>query len=101
MYQILRDYITDYSGLTISDEEFKLIQQAFKPKKLRKRQYLLQESDVAKYLGFITKGALRQYSVDDKGTEHIVRFGIERWWMSDYESFTQQTPSSYNIDAIE
>ena len=79
MYNILLQYIIDYSSLPVSDEDFKRIQDAFKPKKLRKRQYLLQEGDVCKYLSFITKGALRQYSVDDKGIEHIVRFGIERW----------------------
>lgn len=101
MYDILLQYIIDYSSLTPSDEEVKLIKEAFKPKKLRKRQYLLQEGDTCKYLSFIAKGALRQYAVDDKGTEHIVRFGIERWWMSDYEGFTTQTPSKYNIDALE
>jgi CRP-like cAMP-binding protein len=101
MYDILLQYITDYSSLTVSDEEFILIKEAFKPKKLRKRQYLLQEGDLCKYLSFITKGALRHYSVDDKGVEHIVRFGIERWWMADYESYTTQTPGKYNIDALE
>jgi CRP-like cAMP-binding protein len=101
MYNILLQYIIDYSSLTVSDEDFKLIEDAFKPKKLRKRQYLLQEGDVCKYLSFITKGALRQYSVDDKGIEHIVRFGIERWWVADYESFTTQQPGTYNIDALE
>jgi CRP-like cAMP-binding protein len=101
MYDTLLQYIIDYSSLTVSDEEFKLIQEAFKPKKLRKRQYLLQEGDVCKYLSFITKGALRQYSVDNKGVEHIVRFGIERWWMADYEGFIMQEPSKYDIDALE
>jgi len=101
MYQTFLQYVVDYSSMAVSDQEFELIKAAFKPKKLRKRQYLLQEGDVCKYLSFITKGAMRQYSVDDKGVEHIVRFGIERWWMADYESFTTKTPCSYDIDAIE
>ena len=101
MYEIFLQYITDYSSLTVSEEDFKLIQAAFKPKKLRKRQYLLQEGDLCKHLSFITKGALRQYTVDDKGIEHIIRFGIERWWMADYESFIAHTPSKYNIDTLE
>lgn len=101
MYQTLLQYIIDYSSMKVSDQEFEMIQSAFKPKKLRKRQYLLQEGDVCKYLSFICKGAMRQYSVDNKGVEHIVRFGIERWWMADYESFTTKIPCSYDIDAIE
>jgi len=101
MYQTLLQYIIDYSLMEVSDQEFEMIQAAFKPKKLRKRQYLLQKGDVCKYLSFVCKGAMRQYSVDDKGVEHIVRFGIERWWMADYESFTTNTPCNYDIDAIE
>lgn len=101
MFDTLLQYVADYSSLNLSDEEIEVIKQSFKFKKLRKRQYLLQEGDTSKYISFVTKGALRQYTVDDKGHEHIVRFGIERWWMGDYEGFMTNTPSRYNIDAID
>ncbi|MFD1258075.1 Crp/Fnr family transcriptional regulator [Mucilaginibacter terrae] len=52
-------------------------------------------------MGFLIKGAMRIYSVDQKGHEHIVRFGIENWWMGDYESFNLLTPTKYNVDAVE
>lgn len=44
---------------------------------------------------------MRQYTVDEKGIEHIVRLGIETWWMGDRESYIMETPSTYNIDAWE
>jgi CRP-like cAMP-binding protein len=47
------------------------------------------------------KGAMRQYTVDDKGAEHIVRLSIENWWAGDRESWFKLTPSDYNIDAWE
>ena len=49
-----------------------MIEDAWIPKRFRKRQYLLQEGEVCKYLAFILKGAMRLYSVDEKGIEHIV-----------------------------
>jgi CRP-like cAMP-binding protein len=101
MFDTFLQYVADYSSLKLSDEEIEVIKQSFKLKKLRKRQYLLQEGDTSKYISFVIKGALRQYTVDDKGHEHIVRFGIERWWMGDYEGFMMKTPSRYNIDAID
>jgi hypothetical protein len=52
-------------------------------------------------MAFIVKGSMWQYSVDDKGTEHIVRLSIENWWACDRESFLKLTPSVYNIDACE
>lgn len=44
---------------------------------------------------------MRQYSVDDKGVEHIVHLYIENYWASDRESAIMLTPSKYNIDAWE
>ena len=73
MHEILRKYIDGYTSTTVSDEEFALIQPAFTPKKIRRKQYLLQEGAVCNYLSFIVKGAMRQYTVDEKGLEHIVR----------------------------
>ena len=101
MYDALRKYVSDYAGAPVSDHEFELIKEAFAPKKIRKKQYFLQAGDVCKYIGFIVKGAMRQYSVDDKGMEHIIFFAIENWWVSDRESFTMLTPSRFNIDAVE
>ena len=101
MYEILRKYIDERTSAPLTEEGFALLQQAFTHKKLRKKQYLLQEGDVCKHLSFIIKGALRQFSVDEKGIERIVRFGIEQWWMADRESFEMNTPSGYNIEALE
>lgn len=101
MFNPLYRYIEDYSSLTLSDEEKNLIQDTFKLKRLRKKQYYLQEGDVSKYIGFLIKGAMRMYSVDHKGHEHIVRFGVENWWMGDYESFNMLTPTRFNVDAVE
>ena len=70
-------------------------------KKIRKRQYLLQEGDVCHYNCFIVKGCMRLYRVGEDGTEHIIRFGVEHWWMSDQGSYNTGRPSKNNIDALE
>jgi CRP-like cAMP-binding protein len=101
MHDQLRKYIETVSETTLPEAEFELLKKAFTPKKLRKKQYFLQEGEVCRYMAFIIRGAMRQYSVDNKGVEHILRFGIENWWMGDRESLTMLTPSRYNIDALE
>jgi CRP-like cAMP-binding protein len=87
--------------IELTEEEKKLSRSFFVPKKLRKRQYLLQEGDVSKYIAFIEKGLLRSYTVDDKGNEHITQFAFEGWWISDQYSFLTGEPSEYNIEAME
>ncbi len=101
MYELLIKYILSYANSPLTSEEEELIKSAFLPKKLRKKQYFLQEGQVSKYQGFIIKGAMRTYSIDDKGVEHIVNLSIENWWVGDRESFIMLTPSVYNIDAWE
>ena len=87
--------------ILLTEEEEEQIKHYLTPKKLRKKQYLLQEGDVCKYVAFIEKGALKAYSVDDKGNEHIIQFGLEGWIISDLYSFLTGEPATYNIDAIE
>jgi len=62
-------------------------------KKLRKRQYLLQEGDVSHHACFIIKGCLRNYRLSEGGVEHILKFAVENWWISDLESYNNGTPS--------
>lgn len=82
-------------------EEQEQIKHYLTPKKIRKKQYLLQEGDVCKAIAFIEKGALREYSVDESGTEHIIQFALEGWTISDLYSFLTEEPATYNIDALE
>ncbi|WP_149693158.1 Crp/Fnr family transcriptional regulator [Chitinophaga sp. CF418] len=99
MFEAFRKYIREKSNVT--EEDLVQIEAVCQYKKLRKRQYLLQEGDVWKYNAFIVKGCLRTYTVDDKGNEHILNFATENWWTGDRESLQTGNPSAYNIDALE
>jgi CRP-like cAMP-binding protein len=101
MYDALIKYFNSYASKPMTGDEIDLIQQFYIPKKFRKRQYLLQEGEVCKFTAFIVKGAMRQYTVDEKGEEHIINLYIENWWASDRESVMNGTPSIYFIDAWE
>lgn len=87
--------------ITLSAEEQAIIRGYLTPKKIRKKQYLLQEGDVCKAIAFVEKGALREYTIDEKGTEHIFQFALEGWVISDLYSFMTGEPATYNIDALE
>jgi len=99
MFNILFNHIQEKVSLTEADKL--AISRFFVPKKLRKRQYHLQEGEVCKYLAFVVKGLLRTYNVDGKGNEHINVFGWEGWWISDFNSFLSEELAVFNIDAIE
>jgi CRP-like cAMP-binding protein len=101
MYQPLFDYIQLYGKEALTDQEKQIIQSAFHPKRLRKKQYFLEAGNVCAHTGFILTGALRQFSVDEAGVEHILQLAIENWWVVDRDSYMNQTPSRYFIEAWE
>ena len=99
MIAVFKTYLKEKGDYT--EAELDTIANAAVIKKVRKRQYLLQEGDVWKYNAFVTKGCLRTDSVDEKGAEHILNFAVENWWTGDRESLQTGKPSAYNIDALE
>lgn len=99
MFDVLLAHIQD--KVEITDDQKLQVQTFFTPKKLRKKQYLLQEGDLCKCLSFVSKGLLKSYFLDEKGNEHINMFAFEGWWISDFNSFVHQEKSVLNIDAVE
>lgn len=99
MYELFFKKFNEKIALTTEEEE--IIRTYLTPKKLRKKQYLLQEGDVCRSIAFVEKGALREYSVDENGNEQIIQFAIEGWTISDLYSFLTGEPATYNIDALE
>lgn len=99
MFEQLYDSI--HKNVSLTDEEWELCKNSFRPKRMRKRQFLLQEGDHCREITFIEKGALFSYSVDDKGNQHVMQFGFEGWWIADLHSFFTDTPSTLNIELME
>jgi CRP-like cAMP-binding protein len=99
MHDLILKNISRYIQLT--KEETVYFTSLLKERKLRKKQYLLQEGDVCLTENFVINGCLRTYHIDAKGQEHIVQFAVEDWWIGDMYSFLTQKPSKYNIDALE
>jgi CRP-like cAMP-binding protein len=99
MFELLLQSVRE--KISVSNEEFDFCKTLFIPKKLRKRQYLLQDGDVCRYTAFVEKGMLRTFTVDEKGNEPILQFSMEGWWIADLYSFLTEEPSPYNIEALE
>jgi len=99
MFEVLFSKVEE--KIKLNDSEKEICKALFSPKKLRRRQYILQQDDICKNLIFVEKGILRSYSIDNKGNEHIIQFAPEGWWISDVYSFLTGEAAVYNIEAIE
>lgn len=99
MYEVFFKKLNEV--IPLNEEEEEIFRGYLMPKKLRRKQYILQEGDVCKYSIFVEKGILRSYTINEKGNEQIIQFALEGWWISDMYSFITGEPSRYNIDALE
>jgi two-component sensor histidine kinase len=101
MYDSLLKYFNRHCTIPLASHEFELVKQAFIPKKLKRKQFLLRVGDVCRCFAFIVKGALRLYIVGECGAEYTLELAVENWWIGDWESFMTSAPSKYNIEACE
>lgn len=99
MFENFERFILTQVALTPDDLQF--IRSLSTTKKIRRRQFLLREGEVARYKIFVCKGLLRTFSRAADGTEYTMRFAAENVWTTDHESYYHQIPAKFNIDAIE
>lgn len=99
MFEFLQKKVSE--SISITDEEFEYAKTLFFPKKLRRKRFLLEEGEPCIYTTFVEKGLLRSFTIDEKGNEHILQFGMQGWWVADLYSFLTGEPSEYNIEALE
>jgi CRP-like cAMP-binding protein len=99
MFDLFFQKFNEKIALTAEEETF--IKQFLTPKKLRKKQYFVQEGDTGKGICFVEKGALRAYVPDEAGNEHITQFAFEGYTIGDLNSFINAQPATLNIEALE
>jgi len=98
-YRLLKENLEQ--KIKLSDSEFESITSFFKVKHIKKKKDFLREGEVCRHLIFVNKGVLRPYSIDAKGTEHVVQLALENYWISDLYSFLNAAPSELAIEALE
>lgn len=96
---LLRATVRQY--LPIGDEELARFCAPFQAGELRKKEYLLQPGQVCTFEAFVTKGCLCLYALDARGHKHVLYFATEGWWVTDLDSFANQTPSRLYVEALE
>ena len=87
--------------LPLNDEEKAFVEEVFKERRVKRRQFILQEGDISKFNTFVVEGCFRMYKVDENGKEHNLQFAIENWWIGDIQSFFTDEPSKLYIEAME
>ncbi len=84
--------------VTKADEDF--IRAGFKERRFKRNAVLLQCGEVAHEAFFLLSGTLHQFYIDEAGRERTCNFCFEQEFITDLESFSQQTRSASSIKAL-
>ncbi|MEM9930374.1 MAG: cyclic nucleotide-binding domain-containing protein, partial [Bacteroidota bacterium] len=95
----LSEHIRSLSS--ISADRLAAILAEFVEKRFAKKDHLLYADGYAKEVYFLLSGCVRTYVYDLNGVEHNITFSTENWWFGDLQSFINETPASFNIQALE
>jgi CRP-like cAMP-binding protein len=95
----LKDYFK--STKWFAESELDDILSHFTKLDIKRKEHILHEGEICKRTAFVEQGCFRNYTVDGNLHENINYFGFEGWWLADLHSLENQTPTIYNIQAIE
>lgn len=83
------------SFLALSTEESDALIRVSLERKIKRRQFILQEGDRCRHYTFVVSGCFKMYSVDPAGKEHNLQFGAENAWLTDMASFHSIRPADF------
>lgn len=91
--------INIYPDLT--QEELNFIVSKVTITKLGNRKFYLNAGEVQPSMGFVYKGLLRSFYIDNNGKEITISFIKENSYASDYSAFLMKNPSRFYIQTLE
>ena len=98
MYDKLKLYCQTL--VTLTEDELNLIEQYFESTVLKKREFLLSNHKKCNFIAFIVSGSIRHFHIKN-GDEKTCDISFENSWATDFQSFTNNTPSIMNLQAME
>jgi CRP-like cAMP-binding protein len=98
MFDRLKTYLKNTVPFT--EQELNLVDDYFERRSLQKKDFLLQSEKVCSFIGFIAGGTIRHFHIKD-GVEKTCDLSFEDSWVTDFQSFTCNTPCIINLQAME
>lgn len=86
--------------IVLNEKERDFFLSLLEPRTLKRKKLYLEAGTVCKYAAFVIDGALKSFTIDQEGREHILSFAIQDWWISDLYSLYSKKPAILNIEAI-
>jgi CRP-like cAMP-binding protein len=98
LIDIVKSYLSNY--VSLNEQEFSFLSSLFELRNFGKREKLVEEGEVEKYLNFILQGLARKFFIR-KNEEMVMQFSRENEIICCYDSFMSGEPSNFSVEALE
>lgn len=86
--------------IQLNEDEIAFFESILEPRMLRKRDVLLNAGEICRHSTFVVEGALKGFTTDKDGDEHVINFAVGGWWIADMYSLISQKPAILTIEAL-
>jgi len=86
--------------IVLNDKERNFFISLLEAKVLKRKKVYLKAGELCRYSAFVVDGALKSFTVDKEGKEHILNFATRDWWIADMYSYISRKPAVLTIEAI-
>nr|WP_297306766.1 Crp/Fnr family transcriptional regulator [uncultured Flavobacterium sp.] len=85
----------------LSEEEKQIVLNQFETASFKNKEILLKPGQIGDWAYFVQQGIIRNYTIDENATEHVLSFASPGWWIADMYSFLAGKPSNSYIEVID
>ena len=85
----------------LSEEEKQIVLNQFETASFKNKEILLKPGQIGDWAYFVQQGIIRNYTIDENATEHVLSFASPGWWIADMYSFLTGKPSNSYIEVID
>jgi CRP-like cAMP-binding protein len=97
---VLREAFTQLNP-KIGDQEWQFLSDQFIYCSLKRKEHFLRQGELQKYIGFLYKGLIREFTVDQEGNENTIWFFREHQFVTDYPSLLRNIPTRNTFTCLE
>lgn len=94
----LKEYLNEIS--IVNEETFDTLQKLFKPMELGKNEFFVKEGEYAKQIGFLKKGIVRAFFLNQEGKEYSKQFFVGPSIIGAYTSLLTKQPNKIAQQAL-
>lgn len=103
MQQAINAYLESYKLLcpTLTLNDLNYVRRGITIQEYKAKQFCNKAETIQEEIGFVYRGLIKSYYIDDSGKAITVKFICENGYVTDYPAFVMRRPSKYHFQCIE